>query len=73
MLIPGAFPILDFDDDPDDLISPMMFADVQVEGPGVGSTAPLATTWMLTAFSNPPKCCAANCKPCWPAAPRRKS
>ena len=35
MLMPGAFPILDFDDDPDDLISPMMFADVQVEGPGV--------------------------------------
>ena len=49
MLMPGAFPILDFDDDPDDLISPMMFADVQVEGPGVAVLAFLSEKTIETA------------------------
>ena len=49
MLMPGAFPILDFDDDPDDLISPMMFADVQAEGPGVAVLAFLSEKTIETA------------------------
>ena len=49
MLMPGAFPILDFDDDPDDLISPMMFADVEADEPGVAVLAFLSEKTIETA------------------------
>ena len=39
MLTPGPYPILDFDDDPEDLTSSMMLADVEGDGPDVAVLA----------------------------------